>query len=99
MNGTSIFVFIFAMWILIIIGGGIAVLILAPITISGYGEFDLIFASAIKAGVTVGKNSVVAMGAVVTKDVPPNMVVVGVPAREKYSREEYDAKQKKWIDI
>jgi len=53
----------------------------------------------IKAGVTVGKNSVVAMGAVVTKDVPPNKVVVGVPAREKYSREEYDAKQKKWIDI
>ncbi len=52
----------------------------------------------IKAGVTVGKNSVVAMGAVVTKDVPPNKVVVGVPALEKYSREEYDTKQKKWID-
>jgi len=52
----------------------------------------------IKAGVTVGKNSVVAMGAVVTKDVPPNMVVIGVPAREKYSREEYDEKQKQWLD-
>ena len=52
----------------------------------------------IKAGVTVGKNSVVAMGAVVTKDVPPNKVVIGVPAQEKYSREEYDAKQKQWID-
>jgi len=52
----------------------------------------------IKAGVTVGKNSVVAMGAVVTRDVPPNKVVVGVPAREKYSREEYNIKQKKWID-
>jgi len=50
----------------------------------------------IKAGVTVGKNSVVAMGAVVTKDVPPNKVVVGVPAQVKYSREEYDAKQKQW---
>jgi len=50
----------------------------------------------IKAGVTIGKNSVVAMGAVVTKDVPNNTVVVGVPAREKYSREEYDKKQKKW---
>ncbi len=50
----------------------------------------------IKAGVTVGKNSVVAMGAVVTKDVPPNKVVVGIPAQEKYSREEYDAKQKQW---
>ncbi len=42
------------MWILIIIGGGIAVLILAPITISGYGEFDLIFSSAIKAVISIG---------------------------------------------
>ncbi len=54
MNGTSVFVFIFAMWILIIIGGGIAVLILAPITISGYGEFDLIFSSTIKAVISIG---------------------------------------------
>ena len=48
------------------------------------------------AGITVGENSVVAMGSVVTKDVPNNTVVAGVPAREKYSREEYDKKQKKW---
>ena len=54
MRAASIFVFIFAMWILIIIGGGIAVLILAPITISGYGEFDLIFSSVIKAVVSIG---------------------------------------------
>ncbi|HEU5220458.1 MAG TPA: acyltransferase [Candidatus Nitrosotalea sp.] len=52
----------------------------------------------IKAGVKIGKNSVVAMGAVVTKDVPPNCVVVGVPAKVKYSREEYDKKKKKWED-
>lgn len=50
----------------------------------------------IKAGVTIGKNSVVAMGAVVTKDVPDNMVVVGVPAKVKYTRSEYDKKQAKW---
>jgi hypothetical protein len=42
------------MWILIIIGGGISVLILAPIEISGYGEFDLIISSAIKAIVSIG---------------------------------------------
>lgn len=54
MSGSSIFVFVFAMWILIIIGGGISVLILAPIEISGYGEFDLIISSAIKAVVSIG---------------------------------------------
>lgn len=32
-------------------------------------------------GVTIGENSVVGAGAVVTKDVPPNVVVVGNPAR------------------
>ena len=50
----------------------------------------------IRAGVTVGKNSVIAMGAVVTKDVPPDTVVAGVPAQIKYSRQEYDEKQKEW---
>lgn len=32
-------------------------------------------------GVTIGDNSVVAAGAVVTKDVPANCVAAGVPAR------------------
>jgi acetyltransferase-like isoleucine patch superfamily enzyme len=32
-------------------------------------------------GVTIGKNAVVAAGAVVTKDVPDNVVVGGNPAR------------------
>jgi UDP-2-acetamido-3-amino-2,3-dideoxy-glucuronate N-acetyltransferase len=49
-----------------------------------------------KAGVTIGKNSVIAMGAVVTKDVPPNVVVMGHPATIRYSREEYDLKKKQW---
>ena len=32
-------------------------------------------------GVTIGKNAVVAAGSVVTKDVPDNVVVGGVPAK------------------
>ena len=32
-------------------------------------------------GVTLGENSVVAAGAIVTKDVPPNSFVAGVPAK------------------
>jgi hypothetical protein len=42
------------MWILIIMGGGIAILILAPISISGYGDFDLILSSGLKAIVAIG---------------------------------------------
>ena len=52
--------------------------------------------SVIKAGVTVGKDSVVGMGAVVTKDVPRSTVVVGVPAHEVYTREEYEKKRLSW---
>jgi len=50
----------------------------------------------IKAGVRIGANSVVGMGAVVTKDVPPNTVVVGVPAKVAYSREDYEKKRLAW---
>jgi acetyltransferase-like isoleucine patch superfamily enzyme len=49
-----------------------------------------------KPGVRVGRNSVVAMASVVTKDVAPNTVVMGHPAKPVYSRAEYDKKKKKW---
>jgi len=50
----------------------------------------------IKAGVTVKKNSIVAMGAVVTRDVPEDSVVIGSPATIIYTRAEYDKKQRQW---
>jgi len=48
--------------------------------------------------VTVGENSVVAAGSVVTKDVPPRTVVMGVPARIAMTREEYEARRKSFIN-
>jgi acetyltransferase-like isoleucine patch superfamily enzyme len=47
-------------------------------------------------GLRIGKNSVVAMGSVVTRDVPQNVVVMGVPAKVAYNREEYERKKKAW---
>jgi len=37
--------------------------------------------STIMCGVTIGENSIIGAGAVVTADVPPNSVAVGVPAK------------------
>ncbi len=44
-------------------------------------------------GITVGEGAVVASGAVVTRDVPPNKVVLGVPAKVVMDREEYERKK------
>lgn len=48
------------------------------------------------AGVTVGKHSVVAAGAVVTKNIPPYSVAVGNPARVI---KQYDFEKKEWVRI
>jgi len=45
----SIFVFLGIMWFLMIIGGGIAVMVLGPISIMGYGDLNQIFSSGIQA--------------------------------------------------
>ena len=41
------------MWGLIIVGGGIVVTILGPISVSGFGEFDWFIASVIKAVIAI----------------------------------------------
>jgi acetyltransferase-like isoleucine patch superfamily enzyme len=48
----------------------------------------------VTAGVRVGRHSVVAAGAVVTKDVPPYSVVGGNPAR---ILKQYDAERGEWV--
>ena len=50
----------------------------------------------IKGGVTIGKGSFVAMGSIVTEDISDYVAVKGIPAKEMYSREEYDKKRKSW---
>ena len=41
------------MWILILVGGGILVTILGPFSISGYGDFDLLLTSILKAIIAI----------------------------------------------
>ncbi|HJJ23192.1 MAG TPA: hypothetical protein OQH54_05715 [Nitrosopumilus sp.] len=50
---SALFGFLFGMWILILVGGGIAVTILGPFSISGFDEFDRFIGSVIKAIVAI----------------------------------------------
>ena len=50
---VGLFGFLFIMWILILAGGGILVTILGPFSISGYGDFDLLLTSILKAIIAI----------------------------------------------
>lgn len=54
--------------------------------------------SVIMPGVTINENVVVGLGSIVTKDVPPNSVVAGVPAKFICTIDEYYEKNKEKID-
>ena len=43
-----IFSFIFAMWVLIILGGGLMVLFIGPLSFSGFGDLDPLINSGAK---------------------------------------------------
>lgn len=49
----GLFGFLFGMWVLIIVGGGIVVTILGPISVTGYGELNWFIASVIKAVIAI----------------------------------------------
>lgn len=48
------------------------------------------------AGITIGKHSIIAAGAVVTKSIPPYSVAAGNPARVI---KEYDADLEEWVSV
>jgi len=45
---SNLYGFLFAMWLLIIVGGGIMVILLGPFSIQQFGDFHWIVASGIK---------------------------------------------------
>ena len=50
---SGLYGFLFAMWALIIIGGGIMVILLGPFTIQPFGDFHWIIASGIKVAIAL----------------------------------------------
>lgn len=54
--------------------------------------------STIMPGVEIGENSIIGLGSVVTKNIPPNSVVAGVPARVIRDIHSYYEKYKDRID-
>lgn len=50
---AGLFGFLFGMWVLLLIGGGIIVVFLGPIHISGYGNMNWFLSSSLKAVIAI----------------------------------------------
>ena len=50
---VKIYSFIFTMWILMLIGGGLMVLIIGPFSLSSVGDIDSIIVSGVKVGIAL----------------------------------------------
>ena len=50
---SDLFGFLFAMWILILLGGGILVTILGPISVTGFDQSNMFVSSIIKAIIAI----------------------------------------------
>lgn len=48
-----LFGFLLAMWGLILLGGGILVMVLGPISVTGFGDFNWIISSGIKGAIAI----------------------------------------------
>ena len=50
---VQIYSFIFLMWILMLVGGGLMVVVIGPLTLGGFGGIDPIIFSGIKVGIAL----------------------------------------------
>jgi len=50
---AQVYAFVFAMWILILVGGGLVVTFVGPISFSGYGDMDPLLNSSTKAAIAI----------------------------------------------
>jgi len=50
---SSIFIFVFVMWIILIFGGGIVVIVLGPINVTGFSDLNQVISSGIKAIIAI----------------------------------------------
>ena len=51
--GAQIYSFIFVMWILMLVGGGLMVVVIGPFSLGGLGGIDPIILSGIKVGIAL----------------------------------------------